>query len=121
MTDDQLIDGIIDLIVYKPGHPDKPMFLRDRAVKVVEAFRAELDKWIPIESSLPDHDEYVLWYHQSGKIIQEAIDKDWDKEYLNYFLSGYGEKELSGPVTHWKREHGPNAPIVITSMSQLMG
>ena len=42
MTDDQLIDGIIDLIVYKPGHPDKPMFLRDRALGVVQDFRKEL-------------------------------------------------------------------------------
>ena len=30
----------------------------------------------------------------------EAIDKDWDKEYLEYFFGVYGNKESSGPITH---------------------
>ena len=58
-------------------------------------------KWIDIKERLPGIDEYVLWIHENGFVFEESIDKDWDKEYLDYFLGGYGHKETSGAVTHW--------------------
>lgn len=59
--------------------------------------------WISVADRLPAIDEYVIWRYACGNIFQECIDKDWDKEYLDYFLSGYGLKEISGPITHWMR------------------
>ena len=57
--------------------------------------------WISVKDRLPEIDDYVLWIHENGSIFQECIDKDWDKEYLQYFLNGFGIKEVAGPITHW--------------------
>jgi hypothetical protein len=64
-------------------------------------------EWVSVKDKLPEIDEYVLWWHESGNVFQEAIDKDWDREYLDYFLGGYGNKETSGPLTHWTKISGP--------------
>lgn len=65
-------------------------------------------QWVSVKDRLPEIDQYVLWLHESGYIFYEAIDKDWDAEYMDYFLGGYGNKETSGPLTHWML---PEAPV----------
>ena len=64
------------------------------------------DDWKPIDinkpENLPDIDTYVLWIHENGYVFMECIGKDWDDKYLAYFLSGYGSKEISGKITHWR-------------------
>ena len=34
---EELVDGILDFIVYRSGHPDKPMALKDRMRGLVDA------------------------------------------------------------------------------------
>jgi hypothetical protein len=42
---EELVDGILDLIVYRPGHPDKPMALKDRMRGLVDSeLRKERDR-----------------------------------------------------------------------------
>lgn len=60
-----------------------------------------MGEWISVKTSLPDYDKYVAWCHESGYMFFEAIDKDWDSEYMEYFLGGYGNGETSGRITHW--------------------
>lgn len=58
-------------------------------------------EWISVKDRLPEIDEYVLWRQGNGFIFMEAIDDDWDEDYLRYFLGGYGTKSIAGPITHW--------------------
>ena len=57
--------------------------------------------WRNPQKELPDFDEYALWVHESGFIFMKCIDKDWDEEYMNYFIGGYGNKETSGRLVGW--------------------
>lgn len=57
--------------------------------RAMEEFRNQY-KWMPISESLPDFDEVVLWYHESGNYTVDSIDKDeseawWTKKgYTHY-------------------------------------
>lgn len=60
----------------------------------------EKNKWISVKNrdNFPDIDYPVLWLYESGGIIHEMIDKDWDYDFMERFLAGY---EHTGPITHW--------------------
>jgi len=75
----------------------------DGLAKKLEASGLISTGWVGVHDSLPDIDEYVVWMHESGYVIYEAIDKDWDEEYMKYFLKGYGEGAISGPIILWLR------------------
>lgn len=63
------------------------------AIALVEA-----RKWISVEDMMPEIDECVLWYVDSGNIFIEALDKDEDiKDFLTYRARGF----MPENVTHW--------------------
>jgi len=67
---------------------------KDTRIKELE------NPWISVTDKLPDIDEYVLWRLENGSVFQEAIDKDWDKEWFDGFFKGY---KNTGPIAHWMK------------------
>lgn len=59
-----------------------------------------MSEWIKVEDRLPEEEEYVLWIFENGSVIHECI-YDFDKEYLQNFLSRRMCKETRGRITHW--------------------
>ena len=68
-----------------------------------------MQEWVSVKDRLPDYDDYVIWCYENGSMFFECIDKDWDSEYLTYFLDGSGHKESSGTITHWMPK--PEYPV----------
>jgi hypothetical protein len=54
--------------------------------------------WISVEDRLPDFDEFVLWYIDSGNMFIDFIDKDLD---IKLFLSASYNKGKVETITHW--------------------
>lgn len=65
-------------------------------------------KWIDVRVQLPAIDEYVLWLYDNGSIIHDHIDKDWNNEFLQFFLSGGQARLLRGRIIAWM--HVPEYP-----------
>lgn len=77
--------------------------ITDKIIGLVEKY-VQSNIVYRVKDVLPKIDEYVLWIHENGSMFEEAIDKDWDNEYLKYFLEGYGRKEVCGPILFWMRK-----------------
>lgn len=69
----------------------------------------DISPWIDIaEYGLPEFEQMVLWLYQDGFVICERIYEDWDEEYLQYFLGGYGDGETRGRIVAWMPTAAPD-------------
>lgn len=64
----------------------------------IEALRQALaeDEWVSVGERLPDYDEVVLWWFESGGIVMEDMPHDGP---LPDFFHG---SKSSGRRTHWR-------------------
>ena len=60
-------------------------------------------KWISVTERLPDYDEFVLWYTDSGYIFVDHLDKDID-------VARFLNPEPMTYVTHWMPLPDPPLP-----------
>jgi hypothetical protein len=117
LTDEKEAEDAMDVaykIIARMGRT--PFFKEDigRSIqRYAESYHAKncaeckKDRRISVNERLPQLDEYVLWIHENGFIFYDAIDKDWDNKYMEYFLGGYGRKERCGRITHWMKPEAP--------------
>jgi hypothetical protein len=67
-------------------------------------------EWVDVTKRLPDTDRVVLWICESGGVFMEHVDKEWDKDYIKYFLKG---NRYSGKIVAWA--NSPSVPVFARS------
>jgi hypothetical protein len=63
-------------------------------IELIESLRERAPQWISVEDKLPDIDDYVIWYYESGAMAIWEIDKDMNLEWLK-------KRSRGDRITHW--------------------
>ena len=83
-----------DLKYWRAERPDE--WTMDDFVRKARKLEALLPQWTRVEDGLPEMDEMVLFWYESGNIVQGCIDKDDADLKIFKMIDCLGAK-----ITHW--------------------